>query len=376
MSSATSDRSAPVQALTLDQKRNNFDLIRMLLALAVIWSHSFPLGTGSEQSEPIALLTRRQATGGSIAVDLFFVISGFLITASAERSSTIWDYLRKRVARIYPGFLVALLFGLALALTVASARLPEASIPGRIGAFLLRAIQLKEFPYSGAFPENPAPGAINGSLWSIPYEFWCYIGVAGLSLLGWLRWPRRVLVLFGASIVVRVLFAVFQWHPGVGFLGRVFGEPELWARLLPLYLAGVVAYQYRSRIPVSPAVAVAALAVLAAAAVLPHGWSAGWPLAGSYLLFFAAYQPWLRAHGFARHGDFSYGVYLYAFPVEQLVMHRAGHPLAPWLLFTIAAPVTVILAMISWFVVEKPFLVRARARSAQLRSQTGSSVAA
>ena len=69
-----------------DQRENNFDFIRMTLAVLVIFSHSYPLGTGSETAEPFNGITRHQATGGHIAVDLFFIISGFLITASYERS--------------------------------------------------------------------------------------------------------------------------------------------------------------------------------------------------------------------------------------------------------------------------------------------------
>jgi peptidoglycan/LPS O-acetylase OafA/YrhL len=86
-----------------DRRENNFDFMRLALALLVLYSHAFPLGTGSETREPLALLSHGQVTGGGFAVDSFFIMSGFLIAASAERSRSVWSFLGKRVRRIYRG---------------------------------------------------------------------------------------------------------------------------------------------------------------------------------------------------------------------------------------------------------------------------------
>ena len=84
-------------------KNNNFDFLRLALAVLVIFSHAFPLGAGSEIHEPLRVLTHGQMTLGGFAVDLFFVMSGFLIAGSAERSRNLGSFLKKRVARIYSG---------------------------------------------------------------------------------------------------------------------------------------------------------------------------------------------------------------------------------------------------------------------------------
>lgn len=335
---------------------NNFDLLRMALALLVVVSHSFPLSTGSEAHEPVKLLTKGQTTGGAIAVDLFFVISGFLITASYDRCATVWTYLRKRVARIYPGFVVAMLLGLVVARTLGGATFPCRSETALAVDFIGHVARLTEFSYRDAFPNNPYPGPLNGSLWSIPYEFWCYLGVAGLGSLGLLHKNWGIGAIFLFAMAARVSFAITGWNPGGGAIGRIVGVPHLWARLLPLYMAGVLFYTLRFRIAMRFGWALVAAAALAIAARVTNGWTVVFPIAGSYLVFFAAFHPRLRVHRFAAWGDFSYGTYLYAFLAQQCIMRLVGTFLSPWLLAALSIPVTLALAIASWFLVERRFL--------------------
>ena len=343
-----------------DKRSNNFDFLRLALAVLVIFSHSFPLGTGTEDAEPVKRLTHGQMTGGAVAVDLFFIMSGFLITASAERSKRLLDFLKKRVRRIYPAFGALAVMTLFVFLPLSGGRSVYSAWGVRVGDFLMQTLRLREFSYIGAFPRNPYPDVINGSTWSIQYEFWCYIGVAGLTAAGLLRRRSVVLALFAGSLAVSVVWAIRGWVFGGRWLNVLFGSPQLWARLLPLYLAGVVFYLYRERIALRAWIAVMALVGGGLAAWLPFGCSALFPLAGTYLVFYLAYAPWLRMHRFGRFGDFSYGTYLYAFPVEQMIMRWFGHPVTPWVLFACATPMTLLLAVGSWYGVERRFLQVAR----------------
>ena len=343
-----------------DQRENNIDFVRIVLALLVILSHSYPLTLGHERTEPFAVLSRGQVTGGHIAVDLFFILSGFLITASYERSSSAASYLRKRVARIYPGFLLLSLVTLVAFAPLAHAHVEGATLLAKTANVLGYSLRLGEWKYSGALASNPAPGVINGSLWSIYYEFWCYIGVLILGLTGLLRSRVFLAMLFGLSMVVSLLFAFFRWHFSGGMLGEIWGYPPFWARLLPMYLAGVVFYRFRDLIPMSRFAIGASVLALAVACVVPFGYTAVFPIAGTYLIMCFSFSRSIRLHQTNRFGDFSYGTYLYAFPIQQLIMSAIGHPIHPLLLFACATPPTLMAAAVSWYTVEKRFLQAVR----------------
>jgi len=339
-------------------KANNFDFLRLALAVLVIFSHSFPLGAGSEIHEPLRVLTHGQMTFGAFAVDLFFVMSGFLIAGSAERSRSVGSYLKKRVARIYPAFLVSAAVMALVVLPLASGTFAENNWPARLMDFTLQTLRLQEFHVRGAFAHNPYPGVLNGSVWSIQYEFWCYLGVAMMAAVGLLNLKRRgwVLACFVASVAISVAFQTQGWILGGKFAGRVLGSPQLWARLLPFYLAGVVFYLFRDRVRLHGWGASVALLALLAASWVQVGWATVFPVAGAYLVFYVAFARWIPMQRVGRFGDFSYGTYLYAFPIEQLLMLKFGHAVAPWILFAIATPLTLLAAVVSWYAVERRFL--------------------
>lgn len=343
-----------------DSRKNNFDFLRLTLAVLVIYSHAYPLGLGSETTEPFVRATHGQATGGGLAVDSFFIMSGFLICASARRSSDALSFLKKRVKRIYPGFLVAALLTALVVVPLAGAHFVYPLVLPRAANFLLQSLRLVEFTYANAFAGNPFPNVINGSTWSISYEFWCYIGVALLLMAGLLRRPAVIAGLFLVSWSIGIAFRVEGWILGGKMLGVVVGVPHFWARLLPLYLSGVVFYLYRERIPLQAMLALASAAALVVGCFFQAGLAVVFPFAGAYLLFWFAFSPAIKLQNAGRFGDFSYGTYLYAFPVEQVLMRIFGGTVSPWVLFGAATPIVLLLAVASWYGVERPFLRPAR----------------
>jgi peptidoglycan/LPS O-acetylase OafA/YrhL len=355
-------------------RANNFDFLRLSLAVLVIYSHSYPLGAGSEVNEPLRRCTHGQVTFGAVAVDLFFIMSGYLIAASAERSNSFFDFLKKRVSRIYPAFILCAALMAIVVLPLSGGHFAATSTLAKLGEFSLQTLRLREFHVDGTFGKNPYPGILNGSVWSIQYEFWCYIGVAILASCGLLAKRAWTLALWLASIAISVAFQSQGWILGGKFAGVLLGSPQLWARLLPMYLAGVVFYLFRERMRFTGWTAALSIAALVVASALPLGWTAVFPFAGAYLIFSIAFASWLPLQRVGRFGDFSYGVYHYAFPIEQLLMQGFRRNVSPWLLFICATPLTIAAAIVSWYAVERRFLRPARSKE-NAAAEVASSIA-
>ena len=191
-----------------------------------------------------------------------------------------------------------------------------------------------------------------------------------------LRRRYAVLALLLAAWAVSLCSQLRHWNFGGKLLGQVLGSPQFWARLLPLYLAGVVFYQFRARIRLDWKLALLSALSLAGAGWVSFGWTLLLPFAGAYLLFWCAFTPAIRLHHFGRFGDFSYGTYLYAFPIEQLLMQAFGHPVRPALLFACATPLTLVAAVASWYVFERNFLRPARRQQVPLHAVEAEPVSA
>lgn len=356
---------------------NNLDFLRFFFAALVIFSHSYPLLYGEQagnQIEPLWLLTRGQLTGGRLAVAFFFIISGFLITASWMRSQSISAFFVRRVLRIYPGFIVmslgCMLLVVPLAMADSDALLRYFTLPH----LLLYQVLLYLPGDPGIFVNNPIPGVMNGSVWTIRYEFWCYVFLALLGISRILRHRTLVLGLFGAWLLLLIGSTCLGIVPRLPFeSGRtwfIFGSFNHYVEFTSFFLGGTVFYLYRERIPYSRRllfVSAVALGLLAATGV---GLLAGLAVFGTYIVFYLGFTPTRRLSHFSARGDFSYGVYLYAFPIQQLMVLACGTGLQPMVLSLAAFGPTLIIAIGSWYLIEQPalrqkdfhWLTRARTR--------------
>lgn len=333
----------------MDQHDNNFNAIRLLLACLVLVSHSFPLSlAGGNQYEPLMLLTRQSESLGTAAVGMFFFISGMLITASWFRSGSMQNFVYRRILRIYPGFIAALLFTAILTWAgCPTFRVWVDQNPINWLALLVRdVIHLSNLSAYGpyVYPHDPLPQAANGSLWTIPGEFECYLMVAFLGTFGFLK--RRTLLLtctvaLWLSYLVRLLHGG-EWNTSV-------------ARLVLYFMVGVLAWVYRDKIPLRRSAAIIlALLLLVTVRVAPC-FQALWPVAGSYIvLYVGLHSPW-RLTRWTEKTDLSYGVYLYAFPVQQFL---ATFPSLrnPFAMTLVALPTVLALAGLSWRFLESPCL--------------------
>lgn len=350
---------------TSQPRRNNLNLVRLILAVTVLFSHGFQVAQGNYLGEPLVSLLHpgNFMTLGTTAVCGFFALSGFVITISWQRQPAWRRFLANRVRRIYPGFLTVMAlqsFLVAPFVTLHPPQFYSLRQLAELGSDMLFLLPYG-WPFNGllaVFPNNPEHGgaSLNPSLWTLRYEFWCYLLVLALGLLGGLRHRWLIAGLFLASWLLLVSGFQLPWPRG---LTAVFGPVLLWPRLLCCFLSGAVFALLREHIPHSGWLAALAAVLLAVVSPLwRFGLEALFPLAGTYLLFWFGFHPILRLEGLTRWGDFSYGTYLYGFPIQQLLVHGFPGRFTGWTLFACALPLTLALGALSWHWVEKRFLRR------------------
>lgn len=326
------------------------------MALLVIWSHSFALYFGSEASEPLSIVMAGTLNSGNMAVMVFFVISGFLVTRSLVSTGSIVEFMNRRVRRIYPGYIAATMVCILVVIPIFS-HINNVTAYEAVKAFAANLLLRNYFPPSNVFPSNPLPHVVNGSLWSIPFEFWCYIGVVALGATGLLmrRWT-----LVAATIIVliaRVVFDVFEMRPGGGFVGAIIGWPYLWSKILPLFLFGVIAFAFRDVIPRRRFILFGLLgATVVSAHVSQHLESLILAPSLAYATFYCSFSRSIQLQGVSHFGDFSYGTYLYAFPIQQMIYSGWGRDMPFPAYVGLSVIFSVAAGILSWFLVERWFL--------------------
>ena len=332
-----------------------FDVLRIVLAVCVLGWHSIYVTYGWDN-----WLWEGPYRGfPSLILPAFFSLSGFLVAGSFFRTLSLSSFVTLRLLRLVPALFVEVcLSALILGPVVTTLPLRDYLSGHEFLVYWLNILGIIHFELPGVFETNKATGVVNVSLWTVPFELECYLALIGLVIFGLLRRPRVLFwVLIGASIVIPITEYLL-----VGFMPRL--RPP--GRLLVLcFLAGVALYVYRDRIRFDRRWFVASL--FAAVLLLSRADTAFLaPLPAAYATVYLGLLnlpriPVLMA------GDYSYGIYLYAFPVQQTMVWfdptRYSWRLRPfahawWLNIGFALPVTILVAMLSWHFVEKPVLAR------------------
>lgn len=332
-------------------RENNFNLLRFIAASLVIWSHSFALLPNGMATDPVSRVLGFGFAG--IAVNSFFAISGFLIVRSYITHDNLGIYLQARVLRIMPGLIVAVLF-CALVVGPIFTVLPwQAYLDHpRVWEFISSNIALyNRIPtLPGVFQENEVHG-VNGSLWTLSYEVTMYIAVAIVGLFGLLK-SRK-----GAILVCFMYVAYYLFVSGHQELASDWFSPhsEKYQRLSLYFFLGGALYVFREKISLNGSYTLGlwTLAIIAYKSVL---FNFMFTLALSYSIFWLALVPKGRLLHFNNFDDYSYGIYIYAFPVQQSLIAQYNF-VSEVLLFCISFLITLALAWISCKFVEKPALV-------------------
>lgn len=296
---------------------NNFLLIRIVAAFGVLLSHSYALASGNPSHEPLRMVLGMSL--GAIAVDVFFISSGFLVGGSLFANNSAIRFLVSRVMRIYPALLLVILLTVfILGPAVSSASVPEFFAQRDTWLYLVRntiVVFGVSHTLPGVFLDNPYRAAVNGSLWTLPYEIWMYCILFGIWLLGCLTKKRQFLLqLLLSTLLLACFIALLAAQGGLVSLNVVF------LRLFFLFFAGLSAWLFRDRILLGTGPVLLCVLMLGSAWWLGKAaFFAAYCLGFSYLVLYLALVPKGAIRNFNRVGDYSYGFYIFAFPIQQLI---------------------------------------------------------
>jgi len=356
-------------AIRQGRATNNFDLLRLVGAGLVLFAHSFAL-TGSH--EPIPSFMHED--WGQIGVVVFFSISGFLIARSWAYDPKPLSFAVKRGLRLMPALIVSLLLT-ALVLGALATTLPLKAYlenPGTKAFVVNNATFQTNYTLPGVFGTTHYPNAVNGSLWTLPLELKAYCAVLVLGLLGLFGRRRMLMPLVAAVAVALAVASLRDAIPYGDYLVAMMvdvqappamvaqahaGAFDEWARLSAAFAIGASLFALARWVPLRWSLA-GALAVVWAVATFAGGQNAS-PIAAAcvlpYVVLLLAYRTAHLVRLPARWGDYSYGLYIFAFPVQQAVSLWLA-PSSGWVMFLVATPIVVGLAIASWHLVEAPAL--------------------
>lgn len=330
---------------TKDIRQNNLDFLRLLFSYGVVYVHCLILSGTKERLLPFSYSV-------DTAVQGFFLISGYLVFSSYERSSTLKSYFGKRIRRIYPAYFFVVL-AVAFGLFFVSRENPLGYFGIDWLKYLAANLTFLNFAaptLPGVFTGNPAP-AVNGALWTIKVEVAFYLAVPVVATL--MRWGGRlpvIIVLYLSSYLYYVAFKILAEKTGHGFYEEL-------AKQLPgqmrYFVLGAAIYYYDDQIRKYLGLAGIVALVISCFVVIENLWF--WkPILLACMVFALAFGPLLPNVG--RVGDLSYAAYLFHFPIVQLAISAGLFETSPKLSIVAIYVVVTILAFVSWHLLEKPFL--------------------
>lgn len=329
---------------------NNFDLLRMVAAVCITFTHSYNL-VGQNDAEPLMQLTGSRYDFSFIGLCIFFSISGYLIAKSACTSPTVVNYWWKRLLRIQPLLLLVCLLSIFV-LGPLFTNLPATNYftDTATWTYLRNFFPATgvQFTLPGVFTANIVESSVNGSLWTLVVEERLYIIVTALFFLK----PSRKWYFVMPLILLNAVYFLsnftgieaIAYFKGVHiFYGLVFLNASAY------YLFAVDFKKIASSWWLL--LIMAAMAVCVAVPVMHY-----------CSVFFAPLLVIALAHikGFTnragRRGDFTYGIYIFSFPVQQVFINLSGNEITPLQLFGKTMLVVLPLAILSWHFFEKKFL--------------------
>lgn len=319
-------------------KSNNLQALRFIAAVMVIISHSFSVGMGDSSKEWFIILTNGQLSMGNLAVAVFFCAGGYLIAKSMCKAKKFSTYFKARINRIFP--LLIIVVGLSMFLLgpiMTNLNLKDYMSDVTLYKYALNGLLIPVHELPGVFSNNIYGPTVNGSLWTLPVEFLCYIGCFLLYKLQMLKkksFLRSVpIVLIGCG--------------GIYYLAEIFNIELLLAVIRPglLFYIGIFYYVYRDDIVLEKK-----FAVLSTAAIVFFNYvgmlNFALILFFPYVLLYVCFGMKQISEKIGWLGNLSYGIYLCGFPIQQTIVAVFGGQMSPYINMLISVPITIIIALV------------------------------
>ncbi|TNF65596.1 MAG: acyltransferase [Gammaproteobacteria bacterium] len=343
---------------TTNHRDNNFDFLRFIAALLVIMTHAVVLtGTGIH---PLKIFSGNQLRVGDLAVDVFFTISGFLITASFLRSQNIKRYLYARILRIMP----ALFFMLITAAFIVGPIITTLSYKEYMSSSETYTFVCSVFLYTlqyhlpGVIFSDTSltyPTTVSVSVWSLPYEFTFYLLIPVFSYFKLLK--KEILLFLFVFVILCYSFeqTIIPDARSLVLFPNI--NLSLFLRVSSMFLSGMLFYYYKDVIIYRLEYFLISILLLIVSCYLGIGLRLLLPICGTYCIFYIAYSPKLKfLNHFGKYGDFSYGMYIYGAFIQQVVIWFFGGNMNYILNIIISMPLAIVCGILSWHLVEKKFL--------------------
>ena len=322
-----------------------FDAVRIALSLVILTYHSFLL---APDRNGIAFISDHFHLFIIALVPMFFGLSGFLVTGSALRTRSVRVFLTYRSLRIFPALAVEVtLCALLLGPFMTGLPLAEYFTTKQFFSYFGNIVGMVRMELPGVFLSNPLPKIVNGSLWTLQPEFYCYLIMAALMLTSlvyrraWYSWA-----FLGSTAVLTACNALY----GYGNPGDLF-PPNV---IIYYFFVGIAVCHWRDWIPAHPLLFALSLA-LSCFMLSQQGlaYLAAFPV--TYCIVYVGMLKLPRIP-LLQNGDYSYGIYLLHFPILQSLTHLFPGLREWWMLWLVAAPLVIVLSAISWHWIEKPAL--------------------
>ena len=333
--------------MQVENKNNNFGFLRLLLATLVIVAHSAEI-LDHNRSREILTSIFGTITFGELAIDGFFLISGYLILKSFLSSSTFKSYLLKRILRIYPGFIVASLFCIFVLIPLSGETQLIINTPTNdwlstvLRMFTLETPQVNNTQYS----------TLNGAMWSIWLEFVCYLCIPIVYITTFNK-PKTYVIL---AVMMMFIYLFTQLSGKNIWLPYVRLDMHHTSRLMFAFLIGGLFYLLRDKVMWSKQLTIISVFLLLISLSFKNTAEIGLIIFGGYLLFnFALNYKNKFLNSIGGKVDISYGVYLYAWPVQIYVV-KYYPQVNLYILMLVTLIAASILGYLSWTFVEKPFM--------------------